>query len=212
VGYNTRYDVVYNALVPQVTHNFLSDEEMKKIINDPDLKDVIRDGEVVGLAGDDTKSIRDVRLSPMLRSADDEYNNKYKWLQEKILNHIKNAVIARSDFKEIDVDEVAQMDLLRYNYGGKYSWHTDSTSGTSGTSHNQRKFTAVILLSERDVHYTGGFLKIEDYSQLLEIGNKDYLGRGSIVVFPSYMTHIVSPITSGTMYSIVAWGEGPYWR
>ena len=32
--YNTKYNVVYDKIRPSITHNFLSDKEIKEIIND----------------------------------------------------------------------------------------------------------------------------------------------------------------------------------
>ena len=34
-------------------------------------------------------------------------------------------------------------------------------------------------------------------------------GEGSIVVFPSFSWHQVTPVTKGTRYSLVAWFVGP---
>ena len=38
---------------------------------------------------------------------------------------------------------------------------------------------------------------------------KEILPKGSIVVFPSYTWHRVSPVTSGTRLSLVQWNLGP---
>jgi PKHD-type hydroxylase len=38
---------------------------------------------------------------------------------------------------------------------------------------------------------------------------KEIRPRGSIVVFPSHVIHQVTPVTSGTRYSLVAWSLGP---
>ena len=36
--------------------------------------------------------------------------------------------------------------------------------------------------------------------------------QGSIVCFPSYAHHIVTPLTSGVRYAMVGWFHGPHWR
>ena len=36
--------------------------------------------------------------------------------------------------------------------------------------------------------------------------------RGTIIVFPSFYTHKVTPVTKGVRRSLVAWVEGPPWR
>jgi predicted 2-oxoglutarate/Fe(II)-dependent dioxygenase YbiX len=201
VVYNTKYDVVYNPLRPDVSHNFLSDKEIKKIIDNKNYD--WHKGEVVG-PNDDHAVADNVRNVEKTQLEDHDYG----WLSDKIYRHI-NQVIKKSDFPDINVTEVSQIDLLRYRGGGKYTWHNDVTYGDS---HFQRKFTAIIALNDRDDDYTGGFLKIAGFPSSYRWGDKDYFRKGSILVFPSYMDHIVTPITSGTRYSIVAWGEGPYWR
>ena len=51
----------------------------------------------------------------------------------------------------------------------------------------------------------------KNYANGPQIKNKclQILPRGSIVVFPSYMWHRVTPITRGTRHSLVQWNSGP---
>jgi len=35
---------------------------------------------------------------------------------------------------------------------------------------------------------------------------------GSVIAFPSYINHKVSPVTKGLRKSLVAWVSGPRWR
>ena len=202
--YNTKYDIMYNMMIPKVHHNFLSDEEIKSIIDDKE-----HDWEN-GLTTNDGSSgyNSDVRRCLLTSLTSSKNYKKYTWLNKRLLSFMKN-VIKKSDFNKINISRVSQMDLCKYEGGGKFDWHTDIIYGESGY---QRKLTAVILLNDRDQDYTGGVLKIKGHNTFHKPGDKNCLKRGSIVVFPSYMSHIVTPVTSGTRYSIVAWGEGPYWR
>ena len=209
--YNTKYDVVYKALKPNVSHNFLSNEEIEKIINDK--KHDWHKGRVINDVGGGV-------IESSVRNVEKTHLNNCDWLSNRIYKHIKK-VIKNSDWPDINVTRLSHIELLKYRGGGKYLWHNDLDYGDS---HIQRKFTAVIALNDRDVDYesvhanardvdyTGGILKISNFSSIYQVGDKNYLKKGSIVVFPSYMDHIVTPVTSGTRYSIVAWGEGPYWR
>jgi PKHD-type hydroxylase len=36
--------------------------------------------------------------------------------------------------------------------------------------------------------------------------------KGSVIVFPSFHKHRVTPVTSGIRHSLVTWVEGPHWR
>ena len=38
------------------------------------------------------------------------------------------------------------------------------------------------------------------------------LSKGSLVVFPSYYRHRVTPVTKGTRYSLVVWNLGQPYR
>jgi PKHD-type hydroxylase len=50
------------------------------------------------------------------------------------------------------------------------------------------------------------------------MGNKRYhtcteiRPRGSIIVFPSFIHHLVTPVTEGTRYSLVIWNLGKMFR
>ena len=64
--------------------------------------------------------------------------------------------------------------------------------------------------------YDGGKLKFDlskthdsgiDIMEIEEINRK-----GSIVFFPSFMSHTITPITRGTRYSLVLWVLGQPWR
>jgi predicted 2-oxoglutarate/Fe(II)-dependent dioxygenase YbiX len=37
-------------------------------------------------------------------------------------------------------------------------------------------------------------------------------GKGTVLVFPSFMPHGVEPVTKGMRYSIVTWMVGPYFK
>jgi PKHD-type hydroxylase len=36
----------------------------------------------------------------------------------------------------------------------------------------------------------------------------EFMPRGSVIVFPSFIYHRVTPVTNGTRYSLVAWNLG----
>lgn len=92
--------------------------------------------------------------------------------------------------------------FTRYSAPGeKYDWHFDSTYGQA-----RRKLSLSIQLSDPN-SYEGGNFEIMT-------GNATSLSRdqGTMLVFPSYMNHRVTPVTSGVRYSLVAWVTGPAFR
>ena len=95
--------------------------------------------------------------------------------------------------------------ILRYENGGKYKWHTDMGSKETST----RKLTAVIQLSD-ETKYEGGDL---EFGITDDTGEKNYTAprtRGSIIIFPSFLSHRVTPIVSGKRYSLITWMNGDY--
>lgn len=77
-----------------------------------------------------------------------------------------------------------------------------------------RKISCTINLNEPN-DYTGGNLKF-DFGQHTE-GDRFYECEeirppGSIIVFPSFLDHCVTPIESGTRYSLVLWCLGDPWK
>ena len=87
---------------------------------------------------------------------------------------------------------------------GCYGWHKDSLLGASKTMFD-RKLTAVTLLSDPSDFVGGEF-------SLMQVDEQPEIGRGSVLVFPSFLVHQVAPVTQGTRFSMVAWAEGPHWR
>jgi hypothetical protein len=77
-----------------------------------------------------------------------------------------------------------------------------------------RKISLTINLNEPG-DYDGGNLKFdfgphvdgEQYHECVEIRP-----QGSIVVFPGFVNHCVTPVTRGTRYSLVLWSLGKPWK
>ena len=88
---------------------------------------------------------------------------------------------------------------------GHYGWHVDVD--WSSVQPFDRKLSVTVQLSDPD-DYKGGNFEIEGESPPLDDAKK----KGSILVFPSYASHQVTPVTSGVRKSLVAWFEGPKWR
>jgi PKHD-type hydroxylase len=85
---------------------------------------------------------------------------------------------------------------------GHYIKHIDR-----GMTMQPRKLSLVLQLSNPST-YTGGNLELQ-YEHNPLIAPKDI---GKLIVFPSYTLHGVTPITSGTRYSLVSWLSGPNFK
>tara|TARA_R100001086_G_scaffold157096_1_gene84050 strand:- start:307 stop:855 length:549 start_codon:yes stop_codon:yes gene_type:complete len=116
-------------------------------------------------------------------------------------NFVKNQIeklfyFYTAKFPKMESKKINQIDLLKYNVGGKYEIHTDSFSNSP------RHLSIIINLNDE---YEGGDLIFTDQKNM-EI-KRLKLDKGSIVFFPSNFMypHSIKPITKGTRYSIVAW-------
>jgi len=116
-------------------------------------------------------------------------------------NYIKNEITRvygfyKAKFPMMASSKINQIDLLKYNSGGKYNVHTDHYTNSP------RHLSIIINLNEG---YEGGDLIFTDQKKV-EV-KRIKLGKGSIVFFPSNFMypHSIEPITKGVRYSIVSW-------
>jgi PKHD-type hydroxylase len=103
------------------------------------------------------------------------------------------------------INSLEDMQVSRYssNNLGHYDKHMDTKAPKDGM---QRKLSISILLSDPS-EFEGGelqFTGIEDRKLLAT--------QGSIIVFPSFIEHKVTPVTKGVRYSGVTWASGPAFR
>ena len=106
------------------------------------------------------------------------------------------------DFWQYDITHSNQAEFLMYDVKGKYETHVDTFHARSNET---RKLTILVFLND---DFEGGkfYLSVEQ--------NRIYppQGKGTVLVFPSFMPHGVEPVTKGMRYSIVTWMVGPYFK
>jgi PKHD-type hydroxylase len=99
--------------------------------------------------------------------------------------------------------EDTQIGRYRGDNKGHYGKHFDAEQPKDGI---QRKLSVSILLNDPS-EFEGGEL------QFTGVDNCKVLTKqGSIVVFPSFVEHLVTPVTKGVRYSAVTWASGPAFR
>jgi len=83
---------------------------------------------------------------------------------------------------------------------GFYDWHYDLAM-----TYSRRKLSVIVQLSDPS-EYEGGYLQIrcEDMNPVTMSKEK-----GSVILFPSYLLHRVTPVTKGVRKSLVVWIDGP---
>jgi len=100
-------------------------------------------------------------------------------------------------------DHIVQ--LTKYSeQGSYYDWHKDSNILFRQHPESlQRKLSCTILLKEAK---EGGIFETE-------LGTSGYNHKaGSVIVFPSFLKHMVTPVIRGERISIVSWTCGPEWK
>lgn len=107
-----------------------------------------------------------------------------------------------------DVQPVGDIQYTEYNAEneGHYDWHHD-IHWNQDTAFD-RKLSVTVQLSSPE-HYEGGDF---EFSEVEMPDQADAKQRGTVLVFPSYLSHRVLPVTKGKRVSLVAWFEGPRWR
>jgi len=95
------------------------------------------------------------------------------------------------------------LQLARYGKGDFFDWHLDFGPGESSF----RKLSVSVQLSDPD-DYEGGDLEFMINQNVVSMPRT----KGTIIIFPSFIMHRVTPITRGTRESLVAWIAGPPFR
>ena len=137
--------------------------------------------------------------------------SKVKWLSHD--NEVKDllwgyAEEANRNAFGFDVYNVGDVQYTEYHAteAGHYDWHHDIHWNEEKAF--DRKLSITVQLSDPK-SYTGGVFEFgETQTPDYHISAK----QGTVLVFPSYLQHRVTPVQSGTRRSLVAWFEGPRWR
>ena len=79
-----------------------------------------------------------------------------------------------------------------------------------------RKLSVTVSLSDPK-NYKGGDLQFDlsnpkQKNKRIITTIENIKPQGSIVVFPSFLWHRVTPVTKGTRYSLVIWSLGKPWK
>ena len=118
---------------------------------------------------------------------------------------------------KFQIDSCESCQLTRYGVGGFYTWHRDGRSDhlskydipDSPYLHGKvRKLSMTLVLND---DFEGGDFQIskENGEDVVISTLEEERGRGSIIVFPSFTMHRITPVTKGIRHSLVVWFLGP---
>ena len=74
-----------------------------------------------------------------------------------------------------------------------------------------RKISITVQLSD-PADYVGGDFKFTKDLEFADGAQEIVRKKGTIIAFPSFLYHQITPITEGVRYSLVGWYEGSNWR
>lgn len=147
-----------------------------------------------GVEQEALKKIRRSQLSWLNKTQDTA------WVFEK-LGHIASSLNAQYyRFDLTGFGEPIQLTNYDQSEQGMYGWHVDY----GGRINISRKLSLVLQLTDPS-QYEGGNLQVLTSGQPQTVRKQ----RGLVAAFPSYVLHQVTPVTSGSRQSLVAWVSGP---
>jgi PKHD-type hydroxylase len=125
------------------------------------------------------------------------------WIKNLLWEYILK--VNNKSFK-INVEKKSEVQFTEYCYedNGHYDWHQDVN--WNGQTDIDRKISITVQLSNEN-EYDGGNFEFDELET-----NTNFKLKGTIIIFPSYLRHRVTPVTSGVRKSLVAWFSGPQWR
>ncbi len=204
---------IFNTVtIPSSTDNFFPGYMPINSQNLPELKfttqecdkilDMLREAypstASVGGTVESSRIARGIRSANIYILDNDEEN---RWIFEKVASVVSFANQYHFGYDLTGI--VHGIQLIEYcsdaEVQGHYDWHVDSGNGEPAT----RKISFTAQLSDPK-DYEGCELVINNHGTEV-VATRE---KGSIHLFPSYMTHKVTPITKGTRYALVIWIHG----
>lgn len=168
------------------------------------------------------QEIRDEKKKELTRLHDYRKCDKYplslvehSWLVNLLMGFV-NEANWRWMF---DIWGIDQMELLDYHEDeSHYDWHCDTELLPYDGRPSCRKITIIVQLSEPD-DYEGCDLELQEVSgmvrqevDIMQNFKKDAKLKGTVILFPSYQDHRITPLIKGNRRSLVAWAAGPRWK
>ena len=149
------------------------------------------------VSGSDEIYVEDIRKSAVIPVQPNEHHN---WIFDRLSAFASQANAEKYGFDILGIYEPLQ--LVEYGQDDFFQWHMDFGPGDSSC----RKLSLTVQLSDPD-SYEGGNLQFMINDKTVDAPGD----RGTVVIFPSFVLHRVTPVTRGRRRSIVGWFSGvPY--
>ena len=153
----------------------------------------------------------DFEIDEKIRKTNVAFWDDQQWINGLVTHFI---AIANRDIWGFEVLVSQGVQYGIYAEAGFYDWHKDEFEWPLGDDHPReewrglnRKLSASVNLLDGD-EFEGGDIRFKDaWGNEIEVPEGRH--QGSVVVFPSYVLHSVTPVTRGVRKSLVSWILGP---
>tara|TARA_S200002703_G_C3744446_1_gene229017 strand:+ start:227 stop:901 length:675 start_codon:yes stop_codon:yes gene_type:complete len=215
-----------------ILNNYLTPDEVERIHKSSE--SIPWDSGRTGGNQDDPDAPQEVEeghgLNEDLRVSQIKWFDKYNFIPSDINNKIIEGlqIANRNADWNVNIDYFENFQYTQYTADrgkpGFYTWHTDH-GGMLNNDGTIRKLSITIQLSEPD-DYNGGHFqwlepvnefnqltkeKVVDVHKMVQTAPFSAKAIGTMIVFPSFVYHQVTPVTMGTRKSLVGWACGqPY--
>ena len=131
-------------------------------------------------------------------------DGNFDWVYRRIVDGVEelNKRYWQFDLSFIEDLQFTVYDKLNDHYDYHIDMNMDSELGP------YRKLSFSIQLSNPN-DYEGSELQINTGGSIYDSVPKE---QGTLIAFPSFIMHKVTPLTKGKRYSLVAWIHGPNWK
>lgn len=135
-----------------------------------------------------------------------------KWIFERIQ---KSVLQGNQDGGwNLNIANMEPLQFSEYGQGGYYDWHFDALGYPNGPDARFpgmiRKLSLSVLMNDAAEYEGGAFEVNAGYEHNKPVTKTVPLeNAGDMVIFPSVVSHRVSPVTKGVRKSLVCWVVGP---
>ena len=186
ITYALREKFQKDCISPHFTLNLFNNEELDylaKVAKSAHIDAGVGRGEI----------IKDIRATKINWLEDSTANT---WIFKRIEKYVEQI---NDNIFNYEISSISALQLANYSADelGKYDWHMDCGEGPI------RKLSLVIQLNNPE-EYEGGDFSFMKSRNEQTVEKK----KGLVVIFPSFLLHRVSPVTSGERQSLVCWING----
>jgi len=177
---------------------------LDKIFTNQELNEIVTQaGQVKKLSSTvGSGAVSDYRVCDIAWLESDDIESDFDWVyatMSDVVNRVNN------EHFRFDLTHLTALQYTVYNGSdhSNYQKHMDL-----GRQFPNRKLSFSVQLSD-DADYAGGDLRFHYIKNQPEVAPRE---KGTVIFFPSWIVHDVTPVTQGTRRSLVGWVNGPKFK